>query len=422
MKIIALVIFIAVYALLLLLPKYRALVAMTAAVIFMAMGIVPATEAGNIVDWNVLMMLAGTMGTVDLFIRSKMPNRLSDYLVRMLPSVKALIIVLALFAGLVSAFVDNVATVLMLAPVGLALAQKLGISPVAPILAIAVSSNLQGAATLVGDTTSILLGGHMGLDFMDFFLYQGKPGMFWIVQAGALVTVPVMLLLFRKERGRLDGGELTPVTDRLPTVLLVGTVLALIMASFLPTKPDNTNGVICMVFFLVGLVIECVRDKEFGLAVDVIKNIDYVTLLLLAGLFLVIDGIDRVGIIADLSRIIAHLGGGNLFVTYTIIVWFSVLASAFIDNIPYTATMLPVVGGVAASLGVDQTILCFGLLTGATLGGNLTPVGASANIAAGGILRKAGYEVSTKQFMKIGVPFTLAAVTTGYILVWVLFA
>ena len=422
MKIIALVIFIAVYALLLLLPKYRALVAMTAAVIFMAMGIVPATEAGNIVDWNVLMMLAGTMGTVDLFIRSKMPNRLSDYLVRMLPSVKALIIVLALFAGLVSAFVDNVATVLMLAPVGLALAQKLGISPVAPILAIAVSSNLQGAATLVGDTTSILLGGHMGLDFMDFFLYQGKPGMFWVVQAGALVTVPVMMILFRKEKGRLDGGELTPVTDRLPTVLLVGTVLALIVASFLPVKPDITNGVICIVFFLVGLVIECVRDKEFGLAVDVIKNIDYVTLLLLAGLFLVIDGIDRVGIIADLSRIIAHLGGGNLFVTYTIIVWFSVLASAFIDNIPYTATMLPVVGGVAASLGVDQTILCFGLLTGATLGGNLTPVGASANIAAGGILRKAGYEVSTKQFMKIGVPFTLAAVTTGYILVWVLFA
>ena len=98
------------------------------------------------------------------------------------------------------------------------------------------------------------------------------------------------------------------------------------------------------------------------------------------------------------------------------------LASAFIDNIPYTATMLPVMGGVAASLGVDQTVLCFGLLCGATLGGNLTPVGASANIAAGGILRKAGYEVSTKQFMRIGVPFTLAAVMTGYLLVWFLFS
>ena len=421
LKTIALVIFIGVYALLLLLPKYRAVVAMAAAVIFMVLGIVPVSEAAGVVDWNVLMMLAGTMGTVDLFIRSKMPNRLADYLVRALPSVKMLIIALALFAGIVSAFVDNVATVLMLAPVGLALSEKLGISPVKPILAIAVSSNLQGAATLVGDTTSILLGGHLGMDFMDFFIYNGTLGMFWVVQIGAIVTIPVMMVLFRKENGRLEGGELTPVSDKIPTVLLVGTVLALILASFIPNKPDITNGVICMVIFVVGLVIELAKTKDTGLAVDVVKNIDYITLLLLAGLFMVIDGIDRVGIIADLSRIIAALGGGNLFLTYTIIVWFSVLASAFIDNIPYTATMLPVVAGVAGSLGVDQTVLCFGLLIGATLGGNLTPVGASANIAAGGILRKAGYEVSTKQFMSIGVPFTLAAVVSGYIIAWFLY-
>ena len=422
LKMIALVIFISVYVLLLVLPKYRALVAMAAAIVFMILGIVPVTEAGGVIDWNVLMMLAGTMGTVDLFIRSKMPNRLADYLVRALPSVKALIIALALFAGLVSAFVDNVATVLMLAPVGLALARKLGISPVAPILAIAVSSNLQGAATLVGDTTSILLGGHLGMDFMDFFVYNDAPGLFWVVQIGALVTVPVMLVLFRKEKGRLGGGRLTTVIDYLPTILLVGTVVSLILASFIPDKPDITNGVLCMAFFIVGLVLELAKAKDKGLAVDVLKNIDYITLLLLAGLFLVIDGIDRVGIIADLSNIIAHLGGGNLFLTYTIVVWFSVLASAFIDNIPYTATMLPVVGGVAASLGVDQTVLCFGLLIGATLGGNLTPVGASANIAAGGILRKAGYEVSTRRFMSIGVPFTLAAVLAGYILTWVFYA
>jgi len=211
------------------------------------------------------------------------------------------------------------------------------------------------------------------------------------------------------------------VTDYLPTVLLVGTVVALIAASFIPNKPGVTNGIICMGFFIVGLIIEVGKTHDKELAKDVIKNIDYVTLLLLAGLFMVIEGIDRVGIIADLSRIIAGLGGGNLFLTYTIIVWFSVLASAFIDNIPYTATMLPVVAGVAAALGVNQDVLCFGLLIGATLGGNLTPVGASANIAAGGILRKAGYEVTTGQFMKIGVPFTLAAVLTGYVLAWFLY-
>ncbi len=418
MKTLALIVFIAVYALLLLLPKYRAVVALVAAALFVAVGIVPFSAVAAVVDWNVLLMLAGTMGTVDLFIRSNMPNRLSDYLVRMLPNVKSLIIVLALFAGLVSAFVDNVATVLMLAPVGLALAQRLNISPVGPILAIAVSSNLQGAATLVGDTTSILLGGHMGLDFMDFFIYEGGPSMFWVVQAGAIATVPVMLFLFRKEKGELHSTHLTPVSDYLPTCLLLGTVASLIAASFVPNKPAVTNGVLCMAFFLVGLVAEVARGHHRALVRQVVKNIDYATLLLLAGLFVVIEGIDRAGIIADISDIIAHLGGGNLFLTYTIIVWFSVLASAFIDNIPYTATMLPVVGGVAASLGVDQAVLCFGLLTGATLGGNLTPVGASANIAAGGILRKAGYEVTTGQFMRIGVPFTLTAVTVGYILVW----
>lgn len=422
MKLIALLIFIAVYALMLLLPTWRAAAALAAAAAFVLIGIVPVGEVAGAVDWNVLLMLAGTMGTVDLFIRSNMPNRLSDRLVSVLPSVKWLIIALALFAGLVSAFVDNVATVLMLAPVGLAISKKLNISPVEPILAIAVSSNLQGAATLVGDTTSILLAGHMGLDFMDFFVYRGRPGMFWVVEAGALVTVPVMLVLFRREKGKLRADRLTPVTDYLPTWLLLGTVLSLIAASFIPNKPDITNGVICMVFFLVGLLLESGKSKEKSLTADVLKAIDYETLGLLAGLFIVIRGIERVSIIDELSRAISRMGGGSLFWTYTIIVWASVLISAFVDNIPYTATMLPVVGGVAASLGVNQAVLCFGLLTGATLGGNLTPVGASANIAACGILRREGYEVTTGQFVRIGVPFTLAAVLTGYVLVWLFYA
>ena len=422
MKLIALLIFIAVYALMLLLPTWRAAAALAAAAAFVLIGIVPVGEVAGAVDWNVLLMLAGTMGTVDLFIRSNMPNRLSDRLVSVLPSVKWLIIALALFAGLVSAFVDNVATVLMLAPVGLAISKKLNISPVQPILAIAVSSNLQGAATLVGDTTSILLAGHMGLDFMDFFVYRGRPGMFWVVEAGALVTVPVMLVLFRREKGKLRADRLTPVTDYLPTWLLLGTVLSLIAASFIPNKPDITNGVICMAFFLVGLLLESGKSKEKSLTADVLKAIDYETLGLLAGLFIVIRGIERVGIIDELSRAISRMGGGSLFWTYTIIVWASVLISAFVDNIPYTATMLPVVGGVAASLGVNQAVLCFGLLTGATLGGNLMPVGASANIAACGILRREGYEVTTGQFVRIGVPFTLAAVLTGYVLVWLFYA
>lgn len=145
---------------------------------------------------------------------------------------------------------------------------------------------------------------------------------------------------------------------------------------------------------------------------------DYQTVLMLVSIFLVIGGLEQVGVINDLSGIIASFGKSNLFLLYTVIVWGSVVISAFIDNIPYVATMLPVIRAVSMSLGIEPYLLYFGLLTGATLGGNLTPVGASANIAATGILKKEGYEVSFQSFMKIGVPFTLTAVTVGYLFLW----
>lgn len=422
MKITALVLFLTTYLLILLLPKYRAVTALAAGGLFLLLGILTPAEALRAIDWNVLLMLAGTMGTVSLFIRSRMPARLADYLVRMLPSTKWIFVSLALFSGFVSAFIDNVATVLMIAPIGLSIARKLKVSPVPVVLTIAVSSNLQGAATLVGDTTSILLGGYLNMDFMDFFVMNGRPGMFWIVQAGALATVPVLLYLFRNERGGADSETLTPVKDYLPTMLLLGTVAALVAASFIPDKPEVTNGVLCMIFFGIGLVRTCAREQSPEPARTALLEIDSSTLLLLTGLFLVIAGITQVGVIDDISKVIASLGGNSLFVTYTVIVWFSVLLSAFIDNIPYVATMLPVVAGVGRTMGIDPTVLYFGLLAGATLGGNLTPIGASANIAAGGILRREGYSVSTGQFLRIGAPFTLAAVITGYVLIWLIYA
>ena len=137
---------------------------------------------------------------------------------------------------------------------------------------------------------------------------------------------------------------------------------------------------------------------------------------------MVIEGITEAGIITDISNLFVRLGGDNLFLLYTVIVWGSVAFSAFVDNIPYVATMLPVVTSIAATLGIDPTVLYFGLLTGATLGGNLTPIGASANIAGIGILRKGGYEVKTSDFMRIGVPFTLVAVTAGYLFCWLVWA
>ena len=126
-------------------------------------------------------------------------------------------------------------------------------------------------------------------------------------------------------------------------------------------------------------------------------------------------------ITAAAANLLAKAGGGNIFVLYTVIVWASMLISAFIDNIPYVAAMILNIGGLAAVLNVDPTVLYFGLLSGATLGGNCTPIGASANITGIGILRKEGHEVANQDFFKIGIPFTLSAIIPAYLLIWVLF-
>lgn len=446
----ALILFAVTYILMMAFQKLRPYVACGSALIFIILGIIASAspdlfgsgffnvgnstysygimQALNEIDWNVIMMIAGTMGTVYLFIESKMPQLMSDVLISKMPNVKWVVVALSLFAGIVSAFVDNVATVLMITPVALAFCKKLNISPVPSIICIAISSNLQGAATLVGDTTSILLGKAANLDFSDFFVDEGKPGMFWVVEAGAVVSALIILFMFRKDNGKIEFNSRTKVEDMVPTYLLVGTIVCLIAASFIPYKdnaaegqfykPDITNGIICIAFFVFGLIRELLFKKNKTVVKDSLKEIDYYTIALLTGLFVVIGGIKSAGVIDVIGNAIASLGGNSPFLIYTIIVWISVILSAFIDNIPYTATMLTIVPVIASGMGMEPKILYYGLLCGATLGGNLTPIGASANIAGIGILKKEGYDVKATTFMKYGIPFTLAAVTTGYLLIW----
>jgi len=422
MKNLALILFVVTYALLLAFPLKRWLIALASAFAFIALGILPMNQFFTSIDFNVLMMIGGTMGIVALFIESKMPILLADMILDRTPNVKWAIVALSLFAGVVSAFVDNVATVLMIAPVALNIAVKLKINPIPSIIAIAVSSNLQGAATLVGDTTSILLGGYAGMDFMDFFFFQGKMSIFWAVELGAIMSTFILLWIFRKEKQEVHLEEYQKVEDFFPSYLLVGMIVLLIGASFFPNKWDITNGLICVTLLVIGMARDYLVHKDHAVIKNTLMEIDYQTLLLLASLFVIIAGITHVGIVDDISKIFITLGKDNLFVIYTLIVWGSVIFSAFIDNIPYVATMLPVVSSIAASLGADPILLYFGLLSGATLGGNLSPIGASANITALGILRKNGYQPTTKQFMQIGVPFTLVAVISSYIFIWLIWA
>lgn len=419
----AIALFAVTYVLMLAFGKYRTYIALGSAAAFIISGMLPFDQIGGSIDFNVLLMIAGTMGLVQLFIDSKMPALLADLVMEKVPNIQIAAVALALFAGIISAFVDNVATVLMVAPIALEICKKLKTNPIPFIIAIAVSSNLQGAATLVGDTTAIMLGSYANMSFLDFIIYEGKPGIFFAVELGAIVSAVILAWLFRKEKQPVPkGAPRTVVTDFAPTVLLVGMILLLICASFIQNKPAITNGLICVTLLVVGMVYSMVKTQSKEAVTRPLKAVDFETIGLLFGLFLMIGGISNMGVIDAAAGLLAKLGGGNVFILYTIIVWASILLSAFIDNIPYVATMLPVVTGLASALGIEPTLLYFGLLTGATLGGNCTPIGASANIAGIGILRKAGYEVKTSDFTRIGVPFTLAAVIPAYIYFWLLYA
>lgn len=422
MMIFALILFAVTFISMMFFEKYRPYIALTSGAIFIVSGMLPLNEIWGSIDWNVIMMIVGTMGLVALFVESKMPALLADLLMEKVPNVQWAAVSLSLFSGIISAFVDNVATVLMVAPIALEICRKLKTNPVPFLIAVAVSSNLQGAATLIGDTTAIMLGSEAKMSFLDFFWYQGKPSIFFAVELGAVISAVILYFIFRKEKGAIPKtDERTKVTDYVPTALLVSALVLLIAASFVPVKPEITNGLICCVLLVIGLIYTWIRTKKLSSIVAPLKEVDFITIGILMGLFLMIGGIESQGVIEAAANLLAGAGEGKLFLMYTIIVWASVVLSAFIDNIPYVATMLPLITGLGAKLGIDPTVLYFGLLSGATLGGNCTPIGASANITGIGILRKNGYTVQNKDFFRIGIPFTLAAIIPAYIYIWLVY-
>ena len=447
MNIFILVLFVLMYAGIIIFPKYKphitGLTALVCVVSCTISGYMVWHEAfSSAINYNVVMMLVGIMITVGLFSDSGMPNKLADKIISKIPNAMWILVLRSVLSGIISAFVDNVATVLMLAPIGLAVAKKVNVSPIPVLISIAVSSNLQGAATLVGDTTSVMLAGELGMSFMDFFFMDGKLSIFWAVEFGLLLTVPVLIFIFRKNNQKFKiVPEKIEVTTIFPTVMLLLNIASLVVCSFITIPEgfvaDHINGLVCMLFGLICLIYHIATAKKTAVekvnadgtittdfiggkkeaAKTVFGAIDFPTVLFLIFLFIIIRAVNNVGIIAAISNFFASIGDKNIFLLYTLIVFGSVLISAFIDNIPYVATMLPVIAGLGLT-GNAQILLCFGLLCGATLGGNITPVGASANVVAIGMLNKEGYKVKSSDFFKIGIPFTLVAVLGGYLLIW----
>jgi Na+/H+ antiporter NhaD/arsenite permease-like protein len=385
----------------------------------LASGAIGLQDAVSSVNYNVLGVFLGTMVLSGLFIFSGVPAYLATKLVVRSRTVGMALLAVCVLAGFISSFVENVATVLIVAPIAFEVAKKLKANPVPFLIGIAVSSNLQGCATMIGDSPSIILALSSGMNFMDFFWMKGRPGITFAVELGAVASFLVLYLLFRKYKQPVVRMEETRVRTWFPTVLLCLMMLTLAASSFIKERPPYTIAFICLSYGAIGLVWHEWRHRE---SLSLVKDLDWHTFFFLIGIFILVGSLTHAGVIDDIANCIIKHTRGNQFLAYTVIVWLSVALSAFVDNIPYTIAMIPVAQLVAKSLGVGQELFLFGLLVGASLGGNITPIGASANVVAVGFLRKEKYRVTFGDFVRIGLPFTLAAVGVAYVVLWLVWA
>ncbi|MDD5097474.1 MAG: SLC13 family permease [Candidatus Omnitrophica bacterium] len=415
-KITALLVFILAYVLFVVLPQKRTIVALAGSSLLVLTQAISFKDAFAAVNWNVMGIFVGTLIIADVFMQSRVPAYIAEIIVDRAKNTTWSILFICLLTGVISAFVENVATVLIVAPIALALAKKLKINPTQMMIAIAVSSNLQGTATLIGDPPSMLLGGFAKMNFGDFFFYKGKPSIFFAVELGALVSFFVLYFIFGKHKEKAQLIPVEKVKSWVPTILLVSLIILLALSSFFDTGFSYLAGQICMIFGIIALLWERFINKKSIVAG--MKGLDWDTTFFLMGIFIIVGGLSLTGWIEVLANYLAGLVGGNIFLGYTAIVFLSVILSAFIDNVPFLAAMLPVAMIMAGKLQISPSLFLFGLLIGASLGGNITPIGASANIVACGLLKKEGYPVKFTDFMKIGIPFTIAAVTAGYLFVW----
>ncbi len=409
-------IFTVVYFVIIVLHKNKSLIAWVGIGLLVLLGIMPPLKIFSYINWNILGIFWGSLVVAELFIKSRIPAYLAEIIIGRSKNLVWSIIWLSAFSGIISAFVENVATVLIVAPIAFEVARKLKTSPVPFILGICLSSNLQGTATLVGDPPSMILASATRMTFNDFFFFKGKPGLFFAVEFSALISLVVLYLLFQKHKEPIKAITPEKIISIFPGLLLIGLISALAVGSFLGGFMDYLGGVICLICGGIGIIWSLYHPKIK--AFHFFQDMDWETLIFLAAIFVLVGSLAETRTTPYLARAIGKLTSGNLFLTYLLLVFFSVFISAFVDNVPYFTAMVGIIPTLAATYGYPFYLLTFGTIIGTTIGGNITPIGASANIVGVGLLKKKGYPITFTDFIKIGLPFTIAAVSAGALFIW----
>jgi Na+/H+ antiporter NhaD/arsenite permease-like protein len=328
-----------------------------------------------------------------------------------------LLLILCTFTAVVSMFIDNVTTVLLMVPVTIAVFRIYRVSPLPFIIAQALASNIGGSATLIGDPPNIMIGSAVGIDFNTFIVHMGPT-----VAISFVASLFLLKLFFRKDlRARVQNLEQVMKEDegkylkdksvlKKSLAVLFGVIALFVVHGALHIEPS----VIAIGGAAVLLAVTRASPER------VFHEVDWPTLVFFAGLFVIVGAAEHAGMIDLLSQAALNITGGDPWLTFIVIVWMSAIASAFVDNIPFTATMIPLVQtlngspGIAAAFGgFDTSPLWWALALGADFGGNGTLIGSSAGVVAAGISEKFGHPIGFNRWFKVGFPFMLVTVAIG---------
>ena len=403
-QLVALIIFITCFSLLMSRKIKIMYVSLVSALVLIVLGIVGPWQAiSKSINWDVLGIYWGFGMLAIVFSWSKVPTYISFHIIKRAKREKYAIFYLCALAAFLSAFMPNPIVVMMLAPIAIEITRRLKSSLFVYLVAVAISSNIVTTVTMVADPPAIILAMKTGMKFFDFYWFQGKIGLGVISAVGAVAALLSLLLLFRNMNKEVKfRGEVLQLSYA-PTMLFASGVLAL---AFVPISPGITSLCVGIVALLIGRKMFKTMFKEF----------DWDSFFFVIGIFVVVSSLEITGLLGDFANWFLNLGINDATVVLAILVWVSVALSSFIDNVPYTLLMIPVCIKIAAGMGVSPFPFLFGMLIGTGIGGNITPVGATSNVIACGILEKHGYKINLKEYLKISLISTVIAVAAAHIL------
>lgn len=364
------------------------------------------SESSSGINWATIIFIAGMMVMVEGMAKAGFFRWLCLTIAKAVKyKVMPILVTFMIMSAVLSMFIDSITVILFLAAVTVELSQLLKFSPVPMVLAEIFCANLGGSATMCGDPPNIIIGTALGYSFADFLTNTG------LIAGISLIAIIIFFFFaFKKELNANKDEKIDPSTFPNPgdaienkKDFIVSTIIFIIAIVLLVTHAQ-TGLTVAFIGVVIALITLITSFKHIGV---ILKKVDYKTLLFFVGLFVVVGGLEQTGVLEMIASFIEKVCGGNVFAMVLIIMWISAIASAFVDNIPFAATMVPVIKSLAATtVGAQLPVLAYALSVGTDIGGSATPIGASANVVGTSVISKAGHPVGWGKYCKTAIPAT----------------